>query len=209
MSKRYTNELIMKIVLYTLLVLTLVWLFTPVFSFAQEGDEAAIETPKTVAEEAVEAIENTPVPNDKPEKTVNDLLETASKTADPNAVLKVSHAWAKPTLAGQEMGVVFLTLENTGDKSMSLIGASSPAAGRMEIHTHIHVGEVMQMRQLQRLDILPHSEQVMKPGGLHLMLFEVKDPLTEGSSLAVTLKFSDGSTKKVTVPVQSKAMGSE
>ncbi len=122
--------------------------------------------------------------------------------ADAPVLVKATQAWAKPTLKGQSVGAAYVTLKNDGKKALALVDVSASIAGRAEIHTHIHEDGIMQMRQLPRLDVLPKTDQVMQPGGLHLMLFDLKEPLEKGKNFTLTLKFSDGMSKEVQVDVR-------
>jgi len=120
-----------------------------------------------------------------------------------NSAVKIEQAWAKPTLIGRDMGVVYLTIENISDEARSLIAAQTDVAERTEIHTHMH-GEdgTMQMRQLETLELAPSAAKTFKPGGLHFMLFGLKQPLKEGDEFTMTLKFDDESAEKIHVMVR-------
>ena len=48
--------------------------------------------------------------------------------------LVLDHAWARATSAGAKVGGGFLTIENKGTTPDKLMGASSPAAGKVEVH---------------------------------------------------------------------------
>ncbi|MDG1287365.1 MAG: copper chaperone PCu(A)C [Rickettsiales bacterium] len=196
----------MQVIIFVIGVILLAWLFLPVISFAEGvaakvAVEEAMEPGVKGVEEAVTAIE-TKAKTPEQTKTAHDLLEAAVETPAPNTMLKVTNAWAKPTLKGQSVGAAYLTIENLADKSAALLEVSASIAGRAEIHTHIHRAGIMQMRQLMRLDILSQDSQVMEPGGLHLMLFDLNKPLEKGNSFTLTLTFSDGSRKKTKVEIR-------
>lgn len=119
------------------------------------------------------------------------------------AEVEVSDGWAKPSLKGRDVGVAYITLENVSGKALALVGAETEVAARTEVHTHIHGDDgTMQMREVERLDLLPRKKQVFKPGGLHLMLFGLKQPLEAGQKFTVKLKFDDISTEEVEVTVR-------
>ncbi len=96
----------------------------------------------------------------------------------------------------------FMTLMNHGDKDTKLVKASTPAAKVAELHTHINEGGVMKMRPVAAIDIKAKGEAVLKPGGLHVMLIDLKAPLKEGDKVAITLGFDDGSSKQIEAPVK-------
>lgn len=96
----------------------------------------------------------------------------------------------------------FMVIRNDSDKSVSLVGASSPAARRTEIHTHLHENGVMKMRQLPALEIKARDQAVLQPGGLHLMLIDLVAPLSESVAVPVKLDFQDGSSKVMELRVR-------
>ncbi len=122
--------------------------------------------------------------------------------------IQVTESWARATGKTARSAVAYLSLENTGDTGDKLIGASTPAAGRVELHTHLKEGDVMRMRAVQSVEVGPRSKVRLQPGGLHLMLTELKGPLAEGSHFPLTLRFEKAGEMTVEVAVQGAgAMG--
>jgi copper(I)-binding protein len=103
---------------------------------------------------------------------------------------------------GRDVTAGYLTLTNGSDKAQKLVGASSPKAERIELHAHLKGADGMaQMRQVQQVEIPAKGTAVLAPGGLHLMVFGIKEPLKPGDSFPVELTF-DGSRKVgFTLPV--------
>ena len=101
----------------------------------------------------------------------------------------VAHPWTRATPGGATVGAAFL--EITTDKGVTdkLISASSPAAGRVEIHTHIMDGDVMKMRRVEAIELKDGQSHVLKPMGDHIMLFDLKQPLKEGDVIKLELTF--------------------
>ena len=119
------------------------------------------------------------------------------------AQVRVEAVWARPTIAGQSVGGGYLSMHST--RADRLLGASTPAAGRVEMHTMAMAGDVMQMRQLDAIDLPAGQKVELKPGGLHLMLLDLKRPLVAGSKLPLTLRFEKAGDVKVDVAVTPKA----
>jgi copper(I)-binding protein len=90
-----------------------------------------------------------------------------------------------------------MILKNGGDKDVKLVKAGSSAAKAVELHNHINDGGVMKMRMVTAIDIKAKGEAALKPGGYHVMLIDMKNPLKEGDKVAITLGFDDGSAKEV------------
>jgi len=83
-----------------------------------------------------------------------------------------------------------------------LVGAASPAAGSTEIHEMKMDGGIMKMRAIPRLELPAGKPVQLGPGGYHVMLIGLKQPLQESERVALTLRFDDGSTKKLEAPVR-------
>ena len=116
-------------------------------------------------------------------------------------------AWARATVPGQNMGGAFITL--TSDQDATLIGASSPVSEKMELHTMKMEGEKMLMAQVSSIPLPANTQVELKPGSLHLMFMGLKQPLTEGQNIAITLKIKLSSghveTLSIQAPVKSLA----
>lgn len=95
----------------------------------------------------------------------------------------------------------FMVIRNAGDKDVKVVKADNPVSKATELHTHLNEGGVMKMRPVQAIEIRAKGEAVLKPGGLHVMMIDLKAPLKEGDSVPITLTFDDGSSKQVEVPV--------
>ncbi len=101
----------------------------------------------------------------------------------------VAHPWARATPGGSTVGVAFMEIKTAAGTTDRLVSASSPVAGRVEVHTHIMEGDVMKMRRLEALDLKPGESHILKPAGEHMMLFDLKQPLKEGDLVKLTLVF--------------------
>lgn len=116
--------------------------------------------------------------------------------------VKVEAAWARPTVPGQQGGGGFMTLHS--ERADRLLGGSTPLAERFELHSMSMQGDVMQMRQVEAI-ALPAGQKVeLKPGGLHVMFIGLKQPLTQGSKVPVTLRFERAGDVKVEMAVMSR-----
>ena len=95
----------------------------------------------------------------------------------------------------------FMVIKNNGDKDIKVVKAANPVSKVTELHTHLNEGGVMKMRPVQAIDIKAKGEAVLKPGGLHVMLIDLKAPMKEGDVVPITLNFDDGSSKQVDAKV--------
>jgi periplasmic copper chaperone A len=86
-----------------------------------------------------------------------------------------------------------------------LVKADNSIAKVAELHTHLHEGGMMKMRQVPAIEIKAKGEAVLQPSGLHIMLIDIKNPLKEGDKVAITLGFDDGSSKRIEAPIRKPA----
>lgn len=86
----------------------------------------------------------------------------------------------------------YFSIQNSSDTTQILIGASADFATKAEIHNHIMVNDMMRMEQQSEVVIKSGQTVQFAPGGLHIMLFGLKQPLSEGESVAISLQTKDG-----------------
>ncbi|MDX1513533.1 MAG: copper chaperone PCu(A)C [Gammaproteobacteria bacterium] len=115
----------------------------------------------------------------------------------------VMSPWTRALPPVSENGAVYLTLRSHGGVPDRLTGASSPMAKRVEIHSHAMEGGMMVMRPVESVEIPPDEYVKFEPGGNHLMLIGLEQPLVEGDQFPLTLEFERGSPLEVTVTVLS------
>lgn len=119
-----------------------------------------------------------------------------------SGAVTVSHPWARATPGGATIGAAYVTIAAKDGPGDILLGASTPAAGRVEIHTHIMDGDVMKMRRIEKLVVPGGGKAMLKPSGDHIMLFDLKAPLKEGDLVPLTLVFEKAGEIKVDATVE-------
>ena len=123
---------------------------------------------------------------------------TAS-AADP--AIRIDKAWARATMKPGATGVVYLTVSNSGPAADRLVSVSSPVAAGAGLHIMVMEGTVMQMRPVDALDVKPGDTVPLKPGGLHIMLTNLKQALKQGQHFPLTLDFEKAGRVEVEVTV--------
>ena len=120
--------------------------------------------------------------------------------------LEIKAPWARATPGQAQNGVAYLTIISpTADR---LTAASSPVAKKAELHTMSMEGGVMRMRPLTAIDIPAGQTVTLSPGGTHIMLLGLTQPLREGQSFPLTLSFDHAGPRQVTVVIEKAgAMG--
>ncbi len=116
--------------------------------------------------------------------------------------IQVTGAWARSTPPGAKSAAAYLTLVDTGQQPDRLMAASTPVAGSAEVHRTTNDNGVMKMRPAGPLDVKPGTPVVLSPGGLHVMMTDLKQPLTDGQDFPLTLTFEKAGQVQVSVHVQ-------
>lgn len=131
-----------------------------------------------------------------------------------DAGVAVEGAWARTSPMTAEAGAVYMQL--TSSEADRLIGASvdGSVAAHVEIHETVaadsgegsgEMGGAMTMREVGEIP-LPAGEPVsLEPGGLHIMLFELTEPLEVGSAFDLTLQFESADDRIVEVEIRDQA----
>lgn len=113
--------------------------------------------------------------------------------------IEVDKAWSRAAMQGR-VGVVYLTIVDNGAAD-KLTGVSSPVAAKAELHESFSEGGVAKMRSVTSLAVEPAKPVVLAPGGYHIMLMGLKQPLKQGDAFPITLSFANAGqvTAQVTV----------
>jgi len=128
------------------------------------------------------------------------LMATAAEYRLGDLVLATPWARATPPTAAVAGG--YLRITNTGDAADRLLGGEAAFAGDVQVHATRMEDGVMRMREMaDGVEIPPGESVALEPGGLHLMLTELAEPLVEGEPRAITLTFERAGTIELTFEV--------
>jgi periplasmic copper chaperone A len=134
------------------------------------------------------------------------FLFTAPANADEVKAgdLVITQAWSRATPGGAKIAGGYLTIENKGSAPDRLIGGSGAIAGKVEMHEMAMNNGVMTMRELDKgLTIDPGKTVKFAPGGYHLMLMDLKNPLKQGDKVPLTLEFEKAGKVNLSLDVQA------
>jgi copper(I)-binding protein len=122
--------------------------------------------------------------------------------------LVITQPWSRATPAGAKVAGGYLTIENKGSAPDRLVTGAGDVAGRVEIHEMAMNIGVMTMRPLDKgLTIEPGKTVKLAPGGYHLMLMDLKNPLKQGEKVPLTLEFEKAG--KVTLSLDVQGVGAQ
>ncbi|MGF1689401.1 copper chaperone PCu(A)C [Photobacterium japonica] len=123
--------------------------------------------------------------------------------------LTIDHPWSKQVPPTSQVAAAFFMIDNQGMKEDVLLRASSPIAGKTELHAHIHEDGMMKMREVESIPVPAHDTTLLKPGGLHVMFFELETVPTLGEMFPLTLYFKYAGKVNVEVKVEPATFVSE
>jgi copper(I)-binding protein len=113
------------------------------------------------------------------------------------AQVEVENAWSRATAPGAKVAAGYMVLHNKSGSADRLVGASSPAAAKVETHVTVRDGDIMRMREVPGYEIPANGRFELKPGGPHLMFMGIQRPFAEGDRIPVTLRFERSGEKAV------------
>ncbi|NQY64087.1 MAG: copper chaperone PCu(A)C [Alteromonadaceae bacterium] len=119
------------------------------------------------------------------------------------AEISVNTGYIRETIPGTSISSAYMTIHNSSLQKLSFIGASSDVSPRVEIHEHTMDNGMMRMRQRLSIEIPAQNTVVLHPSGLHLMIFDLNQPLKQDQMVSITLHFADHKDFTIQLPVQS------
>jgi len=119
----------------------------------------------------------------------------------------VADAWVRATVAAQRATGAFLKLTVQGADA-TLIAAASPVAGVTQIHEMAMSEGVMRMREVAGgLTLKAGQSFELKPGGYHIMMMDLKQPVKAGDRVPLTLTFKQANGRQTTAQVDAEVRG--
>lgn len=118
------------------------------------------------------------------------------------AEIKIEQAWARANPPVVNNSAAYMTLVNDGQEEDRLLGVGGAIAERVELHAHLMENGMMAMRPVAAIEVTPGTPTVLEPGGLHIMLIGLKQPLKPGQTFPLTLDFHKAGQVEVTVTVR-------
>ncbi len=122
--------------------------------------------------------------------------------ASAEQAITVSSGYVKETIPGTTISAAYMTISNKSDQTIKLIGAKSRLSDRIEIHQHLMADGMMKMRQTDFIAIAANEQVKLQPSGYHLMIFDLKNPLSNGETMPITLYFDNQKDVSLNLPIQ-------
>jgi len=129
-------------------------------------------------------------------------LFSTGALAQATVQVSVIEPWVRATVPQQKAAGAFMRVQS--NTAARLVGVSTPAAGRAELHEMAMENNTMRMRQVDAIDLPAGKPVDLASGGYHVMFFDLKRQLKEGETVPVTLVVEDAAKKKSSVTVEAK-----
>jgi len=129
------------------------------------------------------------------------VVAQPSPQATQQSPLVVQDAWLRAT-PGTAVAAVYLTLRNVSTSPVTVTGIESPIADHAMIHETTTEGGQSRMRPYEHLIVAPGAAVKFAPGGLHVMLHDLKQPLKAGQNIPLVIKLSGGAPVQATAAVR-------
>lgn len=122
----------------------------------------------------------------------------------------VSDAWVRAADENRPATAAYLTLCNAGETADALVAAGAAVARAVELHETVRAADgVTRMNAVERFELAPAKPVVFAPGGAHIMLIGLNEPLAAGSTATLTLEFENGGAITIEAPVRDAAPASD
>lgn len=108
--------------------------------------------------------------------------------------IRIENAWVRAMPPNQPNTAAYLSIKNGGDRSLQITGAYSEPIARVEIHTSVEVDGMVTMEQLKQVTIAPGQVIQFSPGGMHLMMLDLKKMPAPGEQVKLCLNFQSGAS---------------
>ncbi len=139
--------------------------------------------------------------------------QSQSAVDEKKAALTIENGWVRVSEYSDHTGGmtgVFATITNNTDADVTLTGGSSDIAPMVQVHEVVMADGEMQMREKEGGIVIPAGESVtLEPGGLHVMLMDLKKAILDGDQITVTLDFEGADSQTLTLPAKTSASGDE
>lgn len=116
----------------------------------------------------------------------------------------VSDVYSFAVPSGAPVGAVFMTVDNQSGADDRMVDFKSDYASKIELHTMAMEGDIMRMRQVMNYTIPAGGTHVLEPGGDHIMLYGVNNPLPAGSTFEAIAVFEQAGEVPVTVEIRAR-----
>lgn len=129
------------------------------------------------------------------------LLSACSGGATATYEFAVDDVWARAT--PNNLGAVYATITTDVDDELIDVQVDTAIAQSVELHEVVNDAGVMRMQQVGAVPVSASEPRQLRPGDYHVMLIDMPDMLTPGTTFSVTFVFASGRTIDATAEVRT------
>ena len=130
--------------------------------------------------------------------------DTSSSPTVAGPLVQIEAGWVRAVPPQLTLTAAYLQLKNLTQQKLILVGASTPAFARVEMHQTIFEDNMVRMVPVEKLVISPQEIVRFKPKALHFMLIDRQQSLQVGDTITLTLQFEGNKTQSVKLEVKSE-----
>lgn len=138
--------------------------------------------------------------------TQTDVVQADDTTAEnqKEEVFEVKNAWARASIPSNRNSAAYFEAVNNTNNEVVIISASTSLANNVELHnSFVDEKGVSRMTAIDRVVIPPRSTIEFKPGGMHVMLFNLKKPFNQGDKFHLDLMIENAEPIKVECEIKN------
>jgi copper(I)-binding protein len=120
--------------------------------------------------------------------------------------ISVESAWARTSPMSSDASAIYMTLTSPNDDALVSAAVDMSVAMMAQVHeTTMNADGTMGMQEVDQVALPAGSAVALEPGGYHIMLMGLKQPLVLGENVTVTLTFESGEKVSVDAKVRDEA----
>jgi copper(I)-binding protein/cytochrome c553 len=127
--------------------------------------------------------------------------------AEARDALRITSAWVREPIPGNPTTAAYAVLENAAPTDVQIVSVSADVAGEVELHSMMRTGDMMKMAPVKDVAVPARGRVALEPGGLHLMLFQLKKALHTGETVRLVFITAQGATAEAEAPVKKVPAG--
>jgi copper(I)-binding protein len=133
------------------------------------------------------------------------VLALGSCSSD-SETITVDGAWARTSPMNTELGAVYMNITAAEDDALVSATVDSSVAMSASVHeTTMNADGTMAMQEVEKVALPAGTAVSFEPGGYHIMLMGLNQPLSLGDTVTVTLTFESGESVSVDAEVRDQA----
>ena len=117
--------------------------------------------------------------------------------------ITIEEPWTRASLSSAvKNAAVYMVIANDAETPDALLKVEGTVADRTEVHEMTFVDDIMRMNEVESLEVPAKGTAFLEPGGSHIMLLGLKEPLKQGESFDLKLTFEKAGTVSTSVEIR-------